>query len=79
MRIMLSLLVKEGKMKRFSSREVPNMEEDIIRSFQIPLMGGGIAVVQIPVPMSEGNFAQIIETLHIWEIALVQPDERCTY
>ena len=48
----------------------------VIRNFLIPLSGGGIAVVKIPVPMSESDFDQLTGTLNAWKAALVWPDDK---
>jgi hypothetical protein len=44
----------------------------IVRDFQIPLISGGVAVVKVPVPMSEADFAQLTGTLEVWKQALVR-------
>ncbi len=43
-----------------------------VRQFLIPLSSGGLAVVNVPVPMSEADFKQITDTLEMWKVALVQ-------
>jgi hypothetical protein len=35
-------------------------------------MGGGLAVIKVPVPMSQADFKQITGTLKAWKSALVR-------
>jgi hypothetical protein len=44
----------------------------VIRDFPIPLMSGGIAVVQVPFPMSAEDFDQLQATLEAWKPALTR-------
>ena len=44
----------------------------VIRDFPIPLMSGGIAVVQVPFPMTEADFNQLSATLKAWKPALTR-------
>lgn len=43
-----------------------------VRDFPVPLISGGIAVLRVPFPMSEDDFAQLESTLHAWKKALVK-------
>lgn len=47
----------------------------VVRDFPIPLISGGVAVVKVPVPMSEADFAQLTGTLAAWKAALVRKSD----
>ena len=59
--------------KDMSGVAPPGVENVVVRDFLIPLISGGIAVVKIPVPMSEPDFTQLTATLQAWKAALVRP------
>jgi hypothetical protein len=48
----------------------------VVRDFPIPLISGGLAVVKVPVPMSEEDFQQLTGTLTAWKSALVRKAKR---
>lgn len=50
-------------------------EEVVVRDFPIPLLSGGIAVVKVPVPMTEDDFSQLTGTLQAWKKALTKQDK----
>jgi len=50
-------------------------QQVVIRNFAIPLRAGGIAVVSVPVPMSEEDFDVLMKTLESWKAALVHSNE----
>ena len=45
----------------------PRDDNAVIRDFPIPLISGGVAVVKVPVPMSELDFEQLTNTLQAWK------------
>lgn len=61
--------------KPLSALLPPKDETPVVRDFPIPLMSGGVAVVKVPVPMSESDFDQIKGTLEAWKSALVRPSK----
>ena len=60
------------KEKSVSALAPPKSENVIVRDFPIPLISGGLAVIKIPVPMSESDFKQITGTLEAWKEAIVR-------
>ena len=56
-----------------SAEAPPRAENVVVRDFPIPLISGGVAIVKVPVPMSELDFAQLTGTLQRWKTALVRP------
>lgn len=59
-----------------SAAAPPKREGQVtVRDFPIPLISGGVAVLKVPVPMSDADFAQIAGTLKAWKMALVEHGE----
>lgn len=54
---------------------VPRGGNAMIRDFPVPLISGGVAVLQVPFPMSEEDYEQLTATLTAWKRALVGPRE----
>ncbi len=64
-----------NKEKPVSAIAPPHSDNVTIRDFAIPLISGGLAVVKVPVPMSELDFKQLTGTLTAWKAALVRKEE----
>ena len=56
------------------SAATPPSSNAVVRDFPIPLTSGGLAVLKVPVPMSETDFKQITGTLEVWKSALVRDE-----
>lgn len=56
--------------------QVPLAETDVqIQKLTIPLIGGGMAILSVPVPLSKQNFDHLVSMINAMGVALVAQDE----
>lgn len=58
---------------RSGTENEPQTDDPIVvRHFLVPLMNGGLAAINVPVPITEEDFDQIVWTLKFWKKVLVR-------